>query len=88
MGSLYRVDAGVVHLITTNIDKENVIDYLVNSNLVSNLKSYSLNRVIDILGLTFHYILNYDSQSPFYYSELPHEEACAAIEEDWRLFGW
>lgn len=88
MGSLYRIDAGIVCLITTNIDKEDVIDYLVNTNLVSNLKSYSINRVIDIFGLTFHCILNYDSQSPFYYSELPHEEACAAIEEDWRLFGW
>ena len=88
MGSLYIIDAGTVYIMKANINKEDIIDYLINNNIISIPKSYSINRVTDIFGLTFHCILNYDSQSPFYYSELPYEEACAAIKEDRRLFDW
>lgn len=87
MGSLYRCEMGRVYLITTNIDKEDIVDYLINANLISNIKSYSINPVIDISGLTFHCILDND-WSPFYYSELPYEEAVATIEEDRILFDW
>lgn len=87
MGSLYKMDAGLVYLETVNIDKEDIIDYLINNDIISIPNTYSINPVIDITGTAFHCLID-KKWSPYYYSELPYKEACAIIEEDGIWFDW
>lgn len=87
MGSLYKLDAGMVYVVATGIDKEDILDYLINTSIIAIPDTYSINPIIDITGTTFHCILD-SVWSPYYYSELPYKEACATIEEDGILFDW